>query len=226
MKLFEKTSKILAKQSHKYDRILEAAYQLFVEQGFEEVSIQEIADRADVAKGTFYLYFRDKEELKECVITQKSNELFQRALNAVQQTNIRDFEGQIIFIIDYIMDVLSQNKEALKLISKNLSFGVLNRKMNTMFTDEKADIVQILISAAEKNNIQLKNPRILLFMIIELASSTCFSCILESEPLEMSVFKPYLFDAIRQLIRSQEIQPQPVNKPSRDGILLASAEVW
>lgn len=225
MKLFEKTSKILAKQSHKYDRILEAAYQLFVEQGFEEVSIQEIADRATVAKGTFYLYFRDKEELKECVITQKSNELFQRALNAVQQTNIRDFEGQIIFIIDYIMDVLSQNKDALKLISKNLSFGVLNRKMNTMFTDEKADIVQILISAAEKNNIRLKNPRILLFMIIELASSTCFSCILESEPLEMSVFKPYLFDAIRQLIRSQEIQPQPVDKPSRDGILLASAEV-
>ena len=42
-------------------------------------------------------------------------------------------------------------------------------------------------------------------MIVELASSTCFSCILEDEPLEFAVYKPYLFDAIRQIIRSQTL---------------------
>lgn len=209
MKLFSKKSPKINKTTAKYDRILQSAYQLFLEQGFEEVSIQEIATRANVAKGTFYLYFRDKEDLKEKVITQKSNELFRRAINALRQTDIQEFDEQIIFVIDYVLDILAQNKEALKLIAKNLSFGVLNHKMSKIATDEKADILHNLISAAEQNGIRLKNPRILLFMIIELASSTCFSCILESEPLEIAVFKPYLFDAIRQLIRAQTLSTSP-----------------
>lgn len=193
------------KQINKYDRIVDAAYQLFLEQGFEQVSIQEIATRAGVAKGTFYLYFRDKEQLRECVISQKSNEIFQRALNALRQTDISEFEDQIIFVVDYVTDILAQNREALKLIAKDLSFGLFNQKVSEYFAQDQTDILHILLSAATKSHVRLKNPKILLYMIIELVSSTCFSCILDSEPLEMAVFKPYLFDAIRALIRSQRI---------------------
>lgn len=198
-------SKRRDKQINKYDRIVDAAYQLFLEQGFEQVSIQEIATRAGVAKGTFYLYFHDKEQLRECVISQKSNEIFRRALNALHQTDIQDFEGQIIFVVDYVTDILAQNREALKLIAKDLSFGLFNQKVSQYFSKEPDDILPVLLSAAAKNRIRLKNPQILLYMIIELVGSTCFSCILDSRPLEIAVFKPYLFDAIRALIQSQRI---------------------
>lgn len=199
------SSKRRDKQINKYDRIVDAAYQLFLAQGFEQVSIQEIATRAGVAKGTFYLYFRDKEQLRECVISQKSNEIFRRALNALHQTDIQDFEGQIIFVVDYVTDVLAQNREALKLIAKDLSFGLFNQKVSQYFTEDQTDILQVLLSAAAKNRIRLKNPQILLYMIIELVSSTCFSCILDAKPLEIAVFKPYLFDAVRALIQSQRV---------------------
>lgn len=198
-------SKRRNKQINKYDRIVESAYQLFLEQGFDQVSIQEIAARAGVAKGTFYLYFQDKERLRECVISQKSNEIFQRALNALHQTDITDFEDQIIFVVDYVTDILAQNREALKLIAKDLSFGFFNQKVSEYFTDEQTDISRILLTAASRSGVQLKNPKILLYMVIELVSSTCFSCILDAEPLEIAVFKPYLFDAIRALIRSQKV---------------------
>lgn len=198
-------SKRRNKQINKYDRIVESAYQLFLEQGFDQVSIQEIATRAGVAKGTFYLYFQDKERLRECVISQKSNEIFQRALNALHQTDITDFEDQIIFVVDYVTDILAQNREALKLIAKDLSFGFFNQKVSEYFTDEQTDISRILLTAASRSGVQLKNPKILLYMVIELVSSTCFSCILDAEPLEIAVFKPYLFDAIRALIRSQKV---------------------
>lgn len=203
------TNKRRNKQINKYDRIVDSAYQLFLEQGFDQVSIQEIATRAGVAKGTFYLYFRDKDHLRECVIAQKSNEIFQRALNALHQTDITEFEDQIIFVVDYVTDILAQNREALKLIAKDLSFGLFNQKVSEYFSSEQADIARVLLTAATKNNVQLKNPKILLYMIIELVSSTCFSCILDSEPLEIAVFKPYLFDAIRALIRSQRIDLSP-----------------
>lgn len=189
------------KKLAKKDRIAEAAYQLFLEQGFDSVSVQEIADRAEVAKGTFYLYFHDREELKNYVITAKSNQLFRDAIDALHQTRIEDFEDQIVFIVDYVTNVLAQNTDALRLIAKNLSFGVFNQRLGEVFTD-KADIMQLLMRAARKNHVRLKNPRILLFMIIELASSTCFSCILEAEPVELAVYKPYLFDTIRQMIRA------------------------
>lgn len=202
MSIIEKAQRRLAKQIDKYDQLLAAAYTLFLEQGYDEVTIQEIAARAGVAKGTFYLYFHDKDDLKEQLITQKSNEMFQAAVNALRQTRIERFDDQIIFVVNYIIDILNRNQPALKLIAKNLSLGVFNEKLNEVFTDDDADIVRSLILAAEKSGVRLKNPKVLLFMIIELASSTCFSCILKSEPLEISVYKPYLFEAIRQLIRA------------------------
>ena len=51
-----------SKKSVKENNILEAAYQLFIEKGFKNTSIQEIVDKADVGKGTFYTYFKNKED--------------------------------------------------------------------------------------------------------------------------------------------------------------------
>jgi TetR/AcrR family transcriptional regulator, fatty acid metabolism regulator protein len=47
----------------KYQRILDAAVAVFAEKGFFNSRISDIADRADVADGTVYLYFKSKEEI-------------------------------------------------------------------------------------------------------------------------------------------------------------------
>lgn len=190
------------KQVAKYAGILEAAFELFLERGVDEVSVQEITDRAGVAKGTFYIYFRDKEELRECLVTQKSHTLFQRALRVMHQAQIENFEDQIIFVIDFIIDTLAERPAFLRLITKDLSFGVFNRKVNGLFADSQDNILRAMLSGAKKNGIRLRDPRILLFMIIELSSSTCFSCILEHEPMDIAEFKPHLFAAIRELIQA------------------------
>ncbi len=44
-------------------QILTAATELFVSEGYENVSMRKIADRIEYAPSTIYLYFRDKEEL-------------------------------------------------------------------------------------------------------------------------------------------------------------------
>ena len=41
--------------------LLEAAWALFHDKGFHDTTIEEITDRADVAKGTFFNYFPSKE---------------------------------------------------------------------------------------------------------------------------------------------------------------------
>jgi len=47
----------------KYQRILDAAVAVFAEKGFFTSRISDIADRANVADGTVYLYFKNKEEI-------------------------------------------------------------------------------------------------------------------------------------------------------------------
>ena len=45
-------------EAGKYQQILDAAAELFAERGFEGASIQDIAQKAGVGKGTVYLYFK------------------------------------------------------------------------------------------------------------------------------------------------------------------------
>lgn len=192
--------------ANKADQIIDAAYQLFMERGDVDIPIQEIAQRAGIAKGTVYLYFHDKEELKNSLITQKSREIFQAALDALRASDIVGLEEQMIFVINYIINLLTQNPMALRLIAKNLSFGLFNQKLQDYIGDNSSDVMQAMLLAAEQNGVQLRSPQVLLFMIVELTSSTCFSCILESRPLPIQDYKPYLFETIRNMIRAAIIR--------------------
>ena len=45
------------------ERIYTAALELFAEKGFDHTSIEEITERADVARGTFFTHFQNKDAL-------------------------------------------------------------------------------------------------------------------------------------------------------------------
>lgn len=50
-------------QSESRDRVLNAAYVLFLQSGMTGVSMQQIADEASITKATLYHHFRDKQDL-------------------------------------------------------------------------------------------------------------------------------------------------------------------
>lgn len=45
---------------HTRKLLIQAALQLVLEKGFDALAIQDITDRADLGRGTFYLHFKDK----------------------------------------------------------------------------------------------------------------------------------------------------------------------
>ena len=63
----------------KREAILSAALQVFSEKGFHSATIDEIAERAGVGKGTVYSYFRSKSELMEQLIEAATNAALQSA---------------------------------------------------------------------------------------------------------------------------------------------------
>ena len=197
-------------KEEKENRLLNTAFRLFTEKGIKDTSIQEIVDNASVAKGTFYLYFRDKYEIRDILIVKKSQKLFEDSLKSLRKNYISDFSDSIIYIINYVIDELTKNPLLLKFISKNLSWGVYNKTVLNIYEKnskaEKNDFTlhDLFINGIKENNIKLSNPDVTLFMIIELVGSTCFNSILYKEPLPIEEYKPYLYKTIRNLIKSEE----------------------
>ena len=192
-------------ENDKKQRLLNTAFTLFTQKGIKDTSIQEIVDNANVAKGTFYLYFKDKYEIQNILIAKKSEKLFNDALEKLHKNYIESFPDQIIFIINNIIDELQKQPTLLKFISKNLSWGVYNKSILKIYenSEKKEDsLFNLFLKGVEENNINLKNPEVTLFMIIELVSSTCFTSILEKEPLPIVEYKPFQYDAIRQFLKA------------------------
>ena len=188
----------------KQNRLLNTAFRLFTEKGIKETSIQEIVDNASVAKGTFYLYFRDKYEIRDILIVKKSQKLFEDSLKSLRKNYISDFSDSIIYIINYVIDELTKNPLLLKFISKNLSWGVYSQTVLNLYEKNKNSeegLVYLFLNGVKEHNIKLKNPEVTLYMIIELVSSTCFNSILYNEPLPIEEFKPYLYELIRNLLK-------------------------
>jgi TetR/AcrR family transcriptional regulator len=57
------TDRKVRKRAEREDRILKAAQELILAQGFANTTIDEIADRADVSKGAVYLHYRTKDDI-------------------------------------------------------------------------------------------------------------------------------------------------------------------
>lgn len=193
----------MKKETDKESRLLNSGFKLFTHKGFKETSIQEIVDDAKVAKGTFYTYFKDKFEIRNVLIARKSNKLFNDAIKALQKTDIKKLDDQVIFIVDYIIDVLNKNQILLQFIAKNLSWGIYTKTINELYQNtetEESSIYQLFLNGIEEQHIKIDNPEVTLYMIIELVSSTCFNSILYKEPLPIQEFKPYLYKEIRNLI--------------------------
>ena len=169
----------------------------------------------DYASGIFYWFavitfkiktlallynLKDKYDLQEQLIARKSYKLFHDAIKKLNKKKFDSFYDQIIFVIDYVIDELTKNKLLLKFISKNLSFGLYSEKINKLIGENSIGVKEIFLKGMEENNIKLENPEVTLFMIIELTSSTCFSCIMKHEPLSIKEYKPYLYDAIKKIL--------------------------
>lgn len=189
----------------KKDAIVNAAFSLFIQNGINDTSIADIMKKAQLAKGTFYLYFKDKSEVRDYLIRRKAARIFEVAQLALDNTDIQGVEEQIIFMVDNILNQLNDNKVLLKFISKNLSWGIFKNAMQHLSMDKGLntdEFLEKLFGEAERN---YRNPEMLLFMIIELVNSTAHSVILYKQPVELSEMKESLYPIIRLMVQSFEL---------------------
>lgn len=87
------------KKKKKEINLYNAAYELFKEKGINNTSIDEIVKKAGVAKGTFYLYFKDKYDVVNKLVLLKSSILIEEAFNATKDNEFEEFEDMVLYFI-------------------------------------------------------------------------------------------------------------------------------
>ncbi len=203
----ERVSKVDKNKLQKENSLLHTAFEYFTTKGFSKTSISDIVEKAGVAKGTFYLYFKDKYDIRNKLIAHKSSQLFRNAAAELEaDPSITDFTDKIIKIADSIIDQLNSNQTLLTFISKNLSWGIFKSALEKKVSDDDIDFSEIYQKMLNISPYKFEAPETMLFMIIELVSSTCYSAILYKEPCTLDELKPYLYDAIRAIIERNKIK--------------------
>ncbi len=195
------------KKEEKKKNLLEAARILFLQKGFSKTSISEIAKQAKVAKGTFYLYFKDKDELLEHLILKIGRHILTLAYEYTEQRRTEDFTENVILFVDYIITYFSTHKDSLRLIKRNFTWSMVQHNFEQPENDvlQQQLFQQLLASPASQNHTQQELFN-LVYMIVELCGSVCYSSIIEQMPDTIDHMKPLLYDMIRRILNNEPNQ--------------------
>lgn len=194
--------KLEKNKKQKKEALFNTAFDLFTTKGLAKTTISDIVNQAGVAKGTFYLYFKDKYDIRNKLVSHKTGELFFHAHEALENSDITGFENQVHFIVDYILTELDKDHTLLLFIAKNLAWGVFKGAFEEKMPDEDYHFYQSYLDLLSQNGKSYKNPELLLFTIIELVGASCYSCILYQQPVSLEEYRPYLHKTIEGIMKT------------------------
>lgn len=159
-------------QEFRIASIQEATMRVIARKGMAAATMQEIADEAGVAKGTIYLYFRDRDELVE-----KTFETAMQTLNArIDEALERDepFDRKIRAIMTAKFSFFNANREFFRLyLSLRMPEGPQARQRRQKqhcapkYRERVEKFAGVLQKAIERGEIRKADPYKLALFIIE-----------------------------------------------------------
>jgi len=99
--------------------LLKAARAVFAEMGYGAASVRDIVRRTELASGTFYNYFKDKDEIFEAVVGELTGELLKRHRNGrARASTAHDFFRQHFAVY---FNFVVEDAELLSLARRNFT---------------------------------------------------------------------------------------------------------
>lgn len=136
-------------------------YELILERGYDDISIQNITDEARLGRATFYLHYRDKDDLLLDLMHTISDAFFQTLSKEEQEDNPYLSEGTLKRMFDYSEEyfdffrIIVSDKSGvvgvrflMQIMRENISNTFLEmdeRKINTLYT---RDLVENYVAGA------------------------------------------------------------------------------
>jgi AcrR family transcriptional regulator len=175
--------------------IINYAIGLFKDKGFQQTSMEEIAEKSDVSKGTLYNYFSDKESILVGYFQSTIADYGMGIKEAI--TDSKDLKSKLYNLLDFKKFIMGNDME--------LSTIYLRYRMQTLFSSDPFDnpnrsgfeniMLEIIKEAQDKMEIRSDIPAIIITRTFQLLTVNYFlSTINAKEPIEMDVLKTQLIE--------------------------------
>lgn len=160
----------------KRERIIESAIDVFRVHGIEKAKVSDIVKGADVAQGTFYLYFPSKLSVMPSIATV----VVKSMLEGIKKETVgaKDISAQLSRVIDVVFQMVEQDREIFALMYAGLAATEYLQQWEEIYAPYYAWITEVLLEAQRKEeiqaNIDCEAYAILLIGLIESAAETVF----------------------------------------------------
>lgn len=167
---------IIVEHEKRKREILDKALDIFMEEGYEDVTFQKIADRCGITRTTLYIYFKNKREIFLWSIKQLTGEIESSLLTIAQAADIpvRERLNKILYTI---LDKCAENRRLftvtltyllqLKKTGKDPAVRVRRRILRLRHL--LSTVIIEGINTGEFNPVSVHNTNELLYSIIESA---------------------------------------------------------
>ena len=168
---------IIVEHDKRRSEILDSAMDVFVEDGFENVTFQKIADRCGITRTTLYLYFKNKRDIFNFSIKQLLSEI-EADIQLIRAKNEATQTQKLLEVMYVIIDRLEENQKLLLVI-----LGYLHSVSKTDFNPDyrirrrtvrlRHILATILVEGIKKGDfrqsVNVKEANELLYSFIEAA---------------------------------------------------------
>ena len=140
----------------KQQKVINAAKKEFARAPIENVSIKNIVEEADIARGSFYQYFESKEDLLIYILRENSEKLNTKLKDKVKETN-GDIFKLYIFLYDSMIEEFTNNpdQELFKQIFINLKSS--DENVFDLVRKTKPQDIIAYYEQIDKNNLKIEN---------------------------------------------------------------------
>lgn len=185
-------------------RIKEEALSLFIEKGFEKTSIRDIMRNTDYGLGTFYLYFKNKEDLVEDIVLDRMTDLISKAEDQCQGDRLFD---RYISFLDYIINYLVANPAELDLIISRVNWALYVKVENNDRFKVTESTLKFILNKYESmlpDEYSEDEQLFVLSLTMNIVLSTCKSALMENAVLDIDEMKAVLYEMVERIFRTGE----------------------
>lgn len=159
----------------KKEKIVEAAEHYFCENGYYEASIRKLADAADISIGSFYFYFKDKDELLLEVSRRQNEKFIDRISESLSKRDCynRDRKEWLRgFILDLLKTYGNSGKLRAELKALNYENPAIARQKKMQNDQAIKLMMESIGSSLMMNDLKVVHPQIALLFVIDMIDST------------------------------------------------------
>ena len=193
------------KKTIKRNKIIDAASALFLNKSFAATAIDDVVKMAGVAKGTFYLYFKDKYDLLDQIVARMTAEVLKEAIGRLRETpgsELMSLREKVIFTAEYAEDYIASHKELAALLSRNLSNCF--RRFVSGADEELSAVVSVFTEAFVAGGFGESRARMIIYLITETIGSVYCDAVLGTGPYKPEEIKAELNRAVARIAEANE----------------------